>query len=363
MNDRTARMRGLIEFLCSPACGGRRPGTPGGVAARERLVDELRATGLEPLGGDGPGRAAWLQTVPDCGANVIGRVPGSGALADRAIVVGAHYDHLGAAHGGQCYWGADDNAAAVAMVVEAARALVAQRPGGDRRQVIVCLFDGEEPPHFLSSTMGSMHFVRRPPVPLERLDGMVCLDLVGHALGPPGTPEVVRNALFVLGAERSPGTGALVDRVAARARGVAPRRAGIDVIPPLSDYHAFQEAGVASVFLTCGRWQHYHQVTDTPEKLDLPKIEATGAFLVDLLDALATRTDGPVRYRKDDRDDLATLATLGELGRALQALSPLVGMAVVQVEMLRRKAAKGPLPKGDQDAIRLMVARLESALA
>jgi hypothetical protein len=117
------------------------------------------------------------------------------------------------------------------------------------------------------------------------------------------------------------------------------------------------------VFLTCGRWQHYHQVTDTPEKLDLPKIDATAAFLVELLDALATRTDGPVRYRKDDRDDLATLATLGELGRALQALSPLVGMAVVQVEMLRRKAAKGPLPKGDQDAIRLMVARLESALA
>ncbi|HZF56342.1 MAG TPA: M28 family peptidase, partial [Polyangiaceae bacterium] len=103
------------------------------------------------------------------------------------------------------YRGADDNAAAVAILVDVAQAIAQRRPAG--RGVIVAAFDGEEPPYFLTGAMGSQHFVKEPPVPLDRVDMMVCMDLVGHAFGPPGVPGEVRSSLFALGAERSSGTG------------------------------------------------------------------------------------------------------------------------------------------------------------
>lgn len=349
-------MRELIEFLCSPTCNGREPGTPGGVAARDRIARELEAARLQPLGDQG----GWLQTVPRCGHNVVGRVPGQGPLAARAIVVGAHFDHLGA-DGRRVYWGADDNAAAVAILVDVARALAANPPGG--RQVIVCAFDGEEPPHFLTQTMGSMGWVKHPPVPLASIDAMVCMDLVGHAVGGPRFPEAVRRSLFVLGAERSPGTARLVDGVAARAEGVVPRRLNMDVVPPMSDYHAFEQAGVASIFLTCGRWEHYHQPTDTPDRLDYPKIAATARFLEDLTRALATRPDAPVRHDPRARDDAATLRSLREVGQLLLPVVPQVALALPALTALERSAARGPLSPAEQTTLRVLVGQLESVLA
>ncbi|HEY8429452.1 MAG TPA: M28 family peptidase, partial [Sandaracinaceae bacterium] len=135
-------MRDLVEALCSEECAGRAPGTPGGVRARELVRDALRDAGLDPD----------EQPVPGCnGANVLATIPGE---IDRWILVAAHYDHLGV-QGGRVYAGADDNAAAVAILVEAARALAARRPRG--RGVIVAAFDAEEPPYFMTEAMGSEH--------------------------------------------------------------------------------------------------------------------------------------------------------------------------------------------------------------
>src|SRR6476619_3206441 len=110
-------MRDLIDQLCSPACAGRAPGTPGGERARAIVVEAFRAAGLDP----------HEQRVESSGgANVLARV-----------------------------W----------------RAIAAERTG---RGVILAAFDGEEPPAFLA---GSTEFVRRNRDPI---DFMVCMDLVGH---------------------------------------------------------------------------------------------------------------------------------------------------------------------------------------
>ncbi len=64
---------------------------------------------------------------PDCrGANVVAHLnPGDG----KAILVGAHYDHLGREAPGEAYWGADDNAAAVAILLEIAGRFAGSSPG------------------------------------------------------------------------------------------------------------------------------------------------------------------------------------------------------------------------------------------
>src|SRR5207253_1375479 len=82
--------------------------------------------------------------------NVIGILPGSDPkLKNEAIVIGAHYDHLG--YGGEgsgslsattgIHHGADDNASGVAGLLELARMFSSQKP---RRTLIFIAFSGEE---------------------------------------------------------------------------------------------------------------------------------------------------------------------------------------------------------------------------
>jgi Zn-dependent M28 family amino/carboxypeptidase len=118
-------MQTIIDRLCSPECAGRRPGTKEGAAARAVVVSALRDAGLDP----------YEQRVDGCGgANVLAKIRGD---VDRYVVVGAHFDHLGKI-GKDVYWGADDNAAAVAVLVEVARAIHRERDG---RGVIIAALD------------------------------------------------------------------------------------------------------------------------------------------------------------------------------------------------------------------------------
>ncbi len=350
------RIERLVRLLCSPACAGRLPSSAEGIAARNLIVEEFAGVGLVPLGNDG-----FVQPVPRCGANVLGMIPGSGPKSDRAVLVAAHYDHLGHGDDGAVYWGADDNAAAVAIMVEVTRQLQERRDQLDR-SVIFAAFDGEEQPHFMQETMGSMYYVEHPPHPIDRLDLMVCMDLVGHALGPEGLPAAIRNSLFVMGSELSEGTAAMVDAVSREHTDVTARPMGLDVVPPLSDYHAFREAAVPVLFLTCGRWEHYHQPTDTPDRLDYPKMTATAHWLRDLTLAAANRPEPEVAFHPDGRDDATTLRTLIEMGRALAPHQPTVSSLLPMVEALAAKADAGPLSSAEARSVSQLVAGLESLL-
>ena len=110
-------------------------GTPGGILARDFLVDELQplAVGANTAAtGDG----AYLQAFPG-GTNVVAIVPGTD-LADEYVMVGGHYDHLGstcktAGHVDHDLNGATDNAAGAAVVLDIARSMAKiPEPGIDR---------------------------------------------------------------------------------------------------------------------------------------------------------------------------------------------------------------------------------------
>ena len=278
--------------------------------------------------------------------------------SERTILVAAHFDHLGKGQGGDVYWGADDNAAGVGIILDVARQLRGRSLG---KRVLFCAFDAEEPPHFMNATMGSQYFVRDPPVPLGSIDMMICLDLMGHAIGREGLPEDVRRSVFALGAEKSTGTGAIVDRVSAATEGVRVRRIGSDVIPPLSDYYAFEEAEVPFLFLTCGRWKHYHTVTDTPEKLDYRKMIASADFLSALIVELS-RAEAP-RFEAEARDDRASLSTLREVGELMRPLISQISAVEPLLESLEREVElRGELRPPEQHTLMTLAATLESFL-
>ncbi len=340
-------IREVVDALCSPACAGRRSGTPEGDAARAVVVQALRAAGVDP----------FEQPAPRCGgANVLAKVEGQ---VPRYVVVGAHFDHLGK-DGDRVYWGADDNAAAVAVLVQVASAIAREREG---RGCIIAAFDGEEPPFFLTGAMGSQAFVGQPPVPLEAIDFMVCMDLVGHRLGGASLPDEVGQSLFALGAERSHGTREMVHTLARSEPGVIVRPADAEIIPPLSDYEPFWRARIPFLFLSAGRSSVYHTPDDTPAKLDYPKIEATARWLTRFVRAARTR-DGVVTFDEAGQDDAGTLDEIGEIVGALAHGSPEAEMARRYVESLRQRCdAAGRLPASARGEIQGIVAMIESRLA
>lgn len=341
-------MRDLVEALCSDACAGRAPGTPGGLLARRLVRDALRDVGLD----------THEQAVPACrGANVLATIPGA---IDRWVLVAAHYDHLGQSEGA-IYRGADDNAAAVAILVEVARGLAARRPHG--RGVIIAAFDAEEPPFYMTNAMGSEHFARAPIVPLDRIDLMVCMDLVGHALGADGMPSEVRDTVFVLGAERSLGTAAVVDGLATSEAGVVVRRADAEIIPPLSDYAAFWERDRPFMLLTNARSRVYHTPFDTPALLAWDKMAATARWLERFVRATCEREARPFRFLRTP-DDASTLDSFVALTAPLADLSPEARMGHAMARELRARCDRdGVLPSADRGQLQMLVAALESGLA
>ncbi len=107
--------------------------------------------------------------------NVVGRLRGRGRLADEAVVLGAHYDHLGIGApvgGDSIYNGAFDNASGTGGMLAVAEAF-ARAGARPSRSILFVGFGAEE-----NGLLGSEVFVARPPVPLPRIAAMINLDAV-----------------------------------------------------------------------------------------------------------------------------------------------------------------------------------------
>ena len=223
------------------------------------------------------------------------------------------------------------------------------------------MFDSEEPPYFTTPNMGSQWFVDHPTSPLDGIDTMIALDLVGHSLGPAGLPNEVRDSIFVLGAEKSTGTPDLFDALPT-IDGIVPRRIDNHIIGSMSDYDAFMKAGIPFLFYTAGRSEHYHASTDTPDRLDYDKMAALAIHLTDLVTALADRPDTPV-FVADGFDDNATVASVRALLDALAPYAPAAeGLQRMVSDIEQRLAINGSLSTIDRQLIARLIDQLETSL-
>ncbi len=104
-------------------------------------------------------------------ANVIVDIKGF-EQPDSIVIVGAHYDTV------EDTPGADDNASAVASLLELYRLL---SPHKFRKTVRFVAFTLEEPPFFSSEQMGSMFHASHCKKRKENIELMVCLEMMGYA--------------------------------------------------------------------------------------------------------------------------------------------------------------------------------------
>jgi len=344
-DDMANRLRRDVDYLCSRECAGREAGSAEGLAARKFIVKQLNEAGWTPT----------IQPVPGCrGANVIAHKPGKG----KTVLVAAHYDHIGRAMGDDAYWGADDNAAAVAVVLELARR---HDHAKDDHDLMLVAFDGEEPPHFLTDEMGSIRFTQQPPIPLEDIAVAIVLDLVGHSVGPPEAPSSVRDLLFVLGGEKAENLTKSVLAASFCFEGLTIRPLDLDIVPPLSDYEPFRRNGVPALFLTGGRWRHYHELTDTPDKLDFRKIEST----VEFVEQLARECTMPLgRYEPDARAWATSARTLHAVASELVDTCPQAqGIVTVLDRLIPTIQDGGSIGADEYSALLTALMQLEELIA
>jgi Zn-dependent M28 family amino/carboxypeptidase len=90
---------------------------------------------------------------------------------EETIIIGAHYDTVSGTPG------ADDNASAVAVLLELCRALKDYRPERTLRLVFFVL---EEPPAFMTPAMGSYVYAAQARERGENIVGMISLEMVGY---------------------------------------------------------------------------------------------------------------------------------------------------------------------------------------
>jgi len=254
-----------VRYLADDALGGRLAGSFGERCAGIYIAAELRRLGLEPAGDGG----SYFQAHPlvsatnphasstQTGRNVVALLRGADpALAAEAVVIGAHYDHLG--DGGQfslapgdrsIHNGADDNASGVAALLDVAGRLArGPRPA---RTIVFIAFSGEE-----LGLLGSSHYAAHPAIPLERTRAMLNMDMVGRLGAGP---------LIVYGTDTTEEWTAAVERAAAE-EGVAVRTGGDGF--GASDQTSFYARDVPVLHFFTNVHEDYHRPSDDWEKVD-----------------------------------------------------------------------------------------------
>lgn len=244
-----------LRALADPALEGRGTGAPGGLKARAWLEAQFAAIGLTPAGSSGFRQP--FRTASRDAANVIGRVAGTTRGA-RAIVVSAHYDHLGVREG-TIYPGADDNASGIAVLLAVARQLHATAP----RHPVLCLaFDAEE-----AGLRGAEALVGSSLLPASTVALNVNLDMVSRNDA---------NEIFAAGTYQTPWLKPILDDVQRRSAvkilfghdRPGAKRAGDKDWTSDSDHGVFHKAGVPFLYFGVVDHADYHRPTDTADKVN-----------------------------------------------------------------------------------------------
>ena len=242
------------------------------LAVRSMLLERLQALG--------PVQKHHFQEGSDAGVNLIVKLPGQRMDLDP-ILVAAHYDGpLGSP-------GADDNASAVAALLELGRRWSEKPP---QRPVWLVAFDQEE-----WGMVGSGVLARQLRQQGQKLHLMVSLEMLGYTSETQNYPLEAMRALYgdrgdfialvgnmgasplLLSLGKSMNTKVTTKVLPVPFKG----RMLPDV--RLSDHSPFWDAGYNALMVTDTsflRNPHYHKESDTINTLDLP-------FLMAVIDGLA----------------------------------------------------------------------------
>lgn len=290
-----------IEYLASDELEGRETGTKGEELAAAYIAKRFEEVGLTPKGDKGK----WFQSFsrkPQAnphsshpvdtskaitGKNVIGYLDNG---ANKTIVIGAHYDHLGYggegslhAKGKAIHNGADDNASGVAAIIQIVNQLKIINAKGNNYLFIA--FSGEE-----KGLWGSNYFTKNPTIDLKTVNYMINLDMVGR---------MKDGKMAINGTGTSAAWGAILDNVANDPK---IKRSESGMGP--SDHTSFYLKDIPVLHFFTGQHEDYHKPSDDIEKLNYDGI----VRIINIITRLIDELDGEEKlfFIKTKDDDMGT---------------------------------------------------------
>lgn len=285
-------LRRHVYVLADPSMAGRGTGEKGETKAANYIIKEVRKNKLDPKGSkkylqpfsfnlklpnpENP-HGSMVDKGKIKGKNVVAYVDNA---AQYTVVIGGHYDHLGkGALGGSreanpegiIHHGADDNASGIASMLEIARYLQNNNKIEEYNYLFI-FFSGEE-----QGLQGSKFWAENPTYPIESINYMINLDMVGRL-------DSVTRKLVVHGVGSALDFG---DHLNASNKNNLSLHFDSSGVGP-SDFTSFYRKGIPVLGFFSGQHTDYHKESDTPEKLNYAGQKDITDFLIHLINRLDT---------------------------------------------------------------------------
>ncbi len=285
-----------VAFLADDKLEGRQTGTAGEVAAANYIASRFKELGLQPKGSDGyfqdftftpkahpHAKVKFTDSVTTkttTGRNVMGFIDNN---AEKTVVIGAHYDHLGYGIEGSLYRGkekmihngADDNASGVAVLLHIAALL---KTTNTNNNYLFLSFSGEE-----MGLLGSNYFVKNATIPTKNINYMINMDMVGRLKKD--------STLAVYGVGTNPNFKKVLKasnnkfRLIKKESGIGP-----------SDHTSFYLTDIPVLHFFTGQHDDYHKPSDDAEKLNYDGMETIANYLYDIITDL--NDNGTLEFKK-----------------------------------------------------------------
>lgn len=188
------------------------------------------------------------------GHNVIGFIDNK---AEKTVVVGAHYDHLGYGDEGSLYRGApaihngaDDNASGTAALIELGKFVKGKKL--KKSNYLFIAFSGEE-----KGLLGSNYFVKHPTIDLKKVSYMLNMDMLGRL-----KPD--EKTLIINGTGTSEIWKSLIDSSKTPNLKIKETDSGIGP----SDHTSFYLQDIPVLHFFSGTHSDYHKPSDDEDKIN-----------------------------------------------------------------------------------------------
>ncbi len=177
--------------------------------------------------------------------------------AEKTVVIGAHYDHLGM--GGQSslytgdptiHYGADDNASGVAGMLEIARNIVAKEKEFSAYNYLFIAFSGEE-----MGLLGSAYYTKNIPDDVRNMAYMINLDMIGR---------MQENMVAINGFGTSPIWEKVIQEEGCNQLRIKTGNSGVGP----SDHTSFYYLEMPVLHFFTGTHKDYHKPTDIAENIN-----------------------------------------------------------------------------------------------
>ena len=299
--DKIEQLQNDVNYLASDELKGRETGTEGEKLAASYIIGEFEKIGVEPKGSDGYNQSFDITPKanphqkegeftgePIKVTNVIGYIDNG---AEKTVVIGAHYDHLGlggegSLHAGEdeIHNGADDNASGVAIMLQLARDLVKENE--PKQNFLFIAFSGEE-----KGLWGSNYYCKNPTIDLSTVNFMINMDMVGRLDSDKG--------LAINGVGTSPAWERVLTTTSLNEAKLVTSESGVGP----SDHTSFYLKDIPVLHFFTGQHSDYHKPSDDIDLINFEGMARINEYILEIINYLGEEEKIAFTKTKDESED------------------------------------------------------------